>query len=75
MQELAINAFDVLGARGCARVDVMRDRDDNNYLIELNTQPGMTDHSLVPKAAAAVGISYADLVTKILLTSLSGEQE
>ncbi len=73
MQALALQAFQVLGARGWGRVDLMRDDDGNNYLIELNTQPGMTDHSLVPKAAAAAGISYPELVKRILATSFRQE--
>jgi len=71
LQQLALSAFNILGASGFGRVDVMRDKNGNNYLIELNTQPGMTDHSLVPKAAAAANISYPDLVTKILTTSMT----
>lgn len=70
---LALKAFDVLGASGWGRVDVMRDQQGNNYLIELNTQPGMTDHSLVPKAAAANNISYPELTSRILQTSFKKE--
>jgi len=73
LQQLALSAFNFLGASGWGRVDVMRDQQGNNYLIELNTQPGMTDHSLVPKAAAAAGISYQELVTRILHTSFVQE--
>lgn len=73
VQALALQAFKVLGASGWGRVDLMRDQAGNNYLIELNTQPGMTDHSLVPKAAAAVGISYPQLVSNILATSIRQE--
>jgi D-alanine-D-alanine ligase len=49
----------------------MRDRDGANYLLEVNTTPGMTSHSLVPKAAKAFGIEFDDLVWRILETSLS----
>ena len=73
IQSLALQAFTVLGASGWGRVDLMKDRAGKNYLIELNTQPGMTDHSLVPKAAAAVGMSYPELVSKILATSIRRE--
>ena len=54
---------------GWGRVDVMRDRNGANYLLEVNTAPGMTSHSLVPKAAKAFGIEFDDLVWRILETS------
>jgi len=73
IQSLALKAFAVLGASGWGRVDLMRDQTGKNYLIELNTQPGMTDHSLVPKAAAAVGMGYPELVSNILATSVRRE--
>ncbi len=73
IQSLALKAFAVVGASGWGRVDLMRDRTGKNYLIELNTQPGMTDHSLVPKAAAAVGMGYPELVSNILATSIGRE--
>lgn len=72
-QELAIlslTAFDALGCSGWGRVDVMRDRNGRNWLLEVNTAPGMTSHSLVPKAAAAAGIDYQELCWRILETSL-----
>jgi D-alanine-D-alanine ligase len=56
----------VLGARGWGRVDVMLSARDEPFLLELNTSPGMTGHSLVPMAARAVGLSYEDLVLRIL---------
>ncbi len=67
---LALRAFELSGASGWARVDVMRDREGRNYLLEVNTAPGMTSHSLVPKAAAAVGIDFPTLCLRILATSL-----
>ncbi|MGB1008791.1 MAG: D-alanine--D-alanine ligase [Thiolinea sp.] len=70
MQQLALEAFAVLGGSSWGRIDVMRDNDGRNWLIELNTNPGMTDHSLTPKAAEAVGLSFSDLVVKILGTTL-----
>lgn len=73
IQTMALQAFEVLGASGWGRVDLMRDQAGNNYLIELNTQPGMTDHSLVPKAAAAISMSYPELVSNILATSIRQE--
>ncbi len=66
LRELCLRAFRSLGCRGCARVDLMLDRRGRPYLLELNTSPGMTDHSLVPMAAKAVGLSYADLCVRIL---------
>ena len=66
LRELCLRAFRALGCRGCARVDLMLDRRGRPYLLEINTSPGMTDHSLVPMAAKAVGLSYADLCVKIL---------
>lgn len=69
MQQLARQAFDMLGAKGWGRVDLMQDKDGKAWLIELNTVPGMTSHSLVPKAAEAAGISFGELTVKILETS------
>jgi D-alanine-D-alanine ligase len=66
IQALSLKAFQALGCRGWARVDVMLDKRGRAYLLEINTSPGMTDHSLVPMAAKAVGISYEDLCTRIL---------
>lgn len=69
MQKLALAAFNVLGAVGWGRVDIMRDGQAKDWLIELNTVPGMTSHSLVPKAAKVAGIEFAELTEKILETS------
>ena len=66
IQALALKAFQALGCRGWARIDVMLDKRGRAYLLEINTSPGMTDHSLVPMAAKAVGISYEDLCVQIL---------
>jgi D-alanine-D-alanine ligase len=66
MQELARRAFAVLGCRGWARIDVMLDAAGNQYVLEANTAPGMTDHSLVPMAARAAGISFEQLVVDVL---------
>lgn len=67
---LSLAAFDALGCSGWGRVDVMRDREGRNWLLEVNTAPGMTSHSLVPKAAAAAGIDYQELCWRVLETSL-----
>lgn len=69
MQALAREAFALLGAEGWGRVDFMRDPAGRHWLLEANTVPGMTDHSLVPMAAAAAGIGMPELVWRILLTS------
>jgi D-alanine-D-alanine ligase len=66
---LALDAFRAAGCSGWGRVDVMRNRSGANYLLEVNTSPGMTSHSLVPKAARACGIEFDDLVWRILETS------
>ncbi|MBI3374775.1 MAG: D-alanine--D-alanine ligase [Betaproteobacteria bacterium] len=66
LQQLCLAAFDALGCGGWGRVDLMLDADGMPWLLEVNTAPGMTDHSLVPMAARAVGLSYADLCLKIL---------
>jgi D-alanine-D-alanine ligase len=67
---LSRRAFEVLGCSGWGRADFMLDADGNPYFLEVNTAPGMTDHSLPPKAARAVGISYADLVMSVLALTL-----
>ena len=69
MCALALAAFEASGAGGWGRVDVMRDQRGGNWLLEVNTTPGMTSHSLVPKAARAVGIEFDELVWRILETS------
>jgi len=72
MRALALDAFRTIGCSGWGRVDVMRDRSGANFLLEVNTAPGMTSHSLVPKAAQAMGIGFDDLVWRVLETSLRG---
>src|SRR5690606_23336500 len=66
IQALALQAFRAVGAGGWGRVDLMRDRAGRGYCLEVNTIPGMTDHSLVPMAARAAGIGFEELVLKIL---------
>jgi D-alanine-D-alanine ligase len=70
MKQLSRRAFEVLGCTDWGRADFMMDADGNPYFLEVNTAPGMTDHSLPPKAARAVGISYRDLVVKVLSLTL-----
>ncbi|MEX4028683.1 D-alanine--D-alanine ligase [Haemophilus influenzae] len=72
-QALAIlvkRAYDAVGCRGWSRIDVMCDAKGNFRLVEVNTNPGMTSHSLFPKSAATVGISFEQLVVKILELSV-----
>lgn len=64
--EVSVQAYRVLGARGWGRIDLMLRADGSFSLLEINTSPGMTGHSLVPMAARAVGVSYEDLVLEIL---------
>ncbi len=70
LQQLALAAFRALGCSGWGRVDILCDAQGRPWLLEANTVPGMTDHSLVPMAARAAGIGFDDLVWRILLTSL-----
>jgi D-alanine-D-alanine ligase len=66
LRQLCLDAFRAIGCRGWGRIDLMLDRAGDPYLLEVNTAPGMTDHSLVPMAARAVGLSYEDLCMRIL---------
>jgi D-alanine-D-alanine ligase len=66
VRQVAFAAFELLGCGGWGRVDLMLDRAGDPYLLEVNTVPGMTDHSLVPMAARAKGISFEDLCVRIL---------
>lgn len=69
MQALALEAYDALGCKGWGRVDLMMDKTGNVYVLEANTVPGMTDHSLVPMAAKQAGMNFSELVVAILETS------
>ncbi len=66
----ALRAFELLGASGWGRVDLLLDEQGQPWFLEVNTTPGMTDHSLVPQAAAAIGVGFDELVWRILETSL-----
>ncbi len=68
--ELALKAFEILDGRGWGRIDFMCDGDGLPWLIELNTVPGMTDHSLVPMAARHAGMSFEELALVILASSI-----
>ena len=71
LKALSLRAFEAVGCKGWGRVDVMQDEQGNFYLLEVNTVPGMTDHSLVPMAAKATGLSFGDLVLAILAGTLN----
>lgn len=70
LKELALRAFQAVGASGWGRIDAMRDEQGNFWLLEVNTVPGMTDHSLVPKAAQAIGLNFDQLCLTILEQTL-----
>ncbi len=66
MQRLALKSFALIGGSGWGRVDFLMDEANRPYLLEINTVPGMTDHSLVPMAARQAGMSFEQLVLNIL---------
>ena len=66
MQRLALQGFALIGGSGWGRVDFLVDESGKPYLLEANTVPGMTDHSLVPMAARQAGIDFEQLVLRIL---------
>jgi D-alanine-D-alanine ligase len=76
IQELALQSYRTLGCRGWARADVMvRESDNQPFLLEINTSPGMTSHSLVPMSAAAAGVPYEKLCVEILRMAALDLQE
>ena len=72
LRRQAVDAFHVLGGRGWGRVDFLMDEKGGAYFLEVNTSPGMTDHSLVPMAARVAGISYDELVMRVLALATLG---
>lgn len=74
IQDICLRAFEIVGARGWGRVDFMLDAQFRPWLIEVNLVPGMTSHSLVPMAAQATGMGYADLCWALLETTLGDAQ-
>jgi D-alanine-D-alanine ligase len=70
MQAMALKAFDMLGCRGWGRVDFLLDAEAAPHVLEVNTVPGMTDHSLVPMAAKEAGLDFDQLVWQILAGTL-----
>jgi len=76
IQQLVLDTFRILNCRGWARADVMIDKATRKpYLLEINTSPGMTGHSLVPMSARAAGISYEDLCVEVLKTATLDHQK
>lgn len=75
LQALCLRAYRALGASGWGRVDLFLDSGQRPWLIEANTVPGMTSHSLVPMAARAVGLDFADLVWAILEQTLDADRD
>jgi len=76
IRRIALAAFEAAGCGGWGRVDVMRDRASGRFhLLEVNTAPGMTSHSLVPKAAREVGVGFEELCWRVLETSLAPNSE
>jgi D-alanine-D-alanine ligase len=71
LRDLVRRAFAAVGCAGWGRIDLLVDAQDQPWLLEVNTVPGMTDHSLVPMAARVAGLSFEDLVWRILETSLA----
>ena len=69
---LAIDCFRALGCRGLSRVDMILDPDDRLWVLEINPIPGMTDTSLLPKAAEAAGLGFDEVVERILAEAALG---
>ena len=69
VKEFSLNAFSCLGCEGWGRVDLIKDRNNNFQIIEVNTVPGLTETSLVPKSASFEGIDFNSLITRILNTA------
>lgn len=75
MQEDALRAFKAVGCKNYSRIDFLLDKDNNYFCLEINTLPGMTSHSLVPKAAKVVGIDFKSLVDKIIKLAVEDEEK
>lgn len=75
IKQLAKKSCDILNVKGAARVDFILSEDNIPYLLEINTIPGMTDHSLLPKSAKAAGIDFDTLVENIILGALYGKEK
>ncbi len=73
VQDIGLKVYQVLGCKGVSRVDMRVDREDNPYVLEINTVPGMTETSLIPMAARETGIDFPELVEKILESAMKKE--
>ena len=70
IKSISLDAFNTLGCKGWARIDLLQDNDGKFYVIEVNTAPGMTVHSNVPKSGGFIGLSYKEVVQKIIDASI-----
>ena len=70
IKSISLDAFEALDCNGWARVDLLQDKEKNFYIIEINTVPGMTSHSNVPKSGSFLGLTYNEVVQKIIDASL-----
>jgi len=66
LEKICLKVLDVMGCDGWLRIDLLQDRNNDFYVLEINTVPGMTSHSLFPKSAESNGISYNELVKEII---------
>ena len=66
INKISLKAYKALNCSGWARIDILEDEDGNLYVLEINTVPGMTSHSCVPKSGSFIGLSYSDVVKKII---------
>jgi D-alanine-D-alanine ligase len=73
IQQMAVDVYNIIGCKGVARVDFILDSNNTPYFLEINTIPGLTDHSLVPKAAKCKGLDFKSLILKIIEGALDGK--
>jgi D-alanine-D-alanine ligase len=66
LQDIALKAYNLIECKGAARVDIILDKDFNPYVLEINTIPGLTEHSLLPKAAKSAGLSFEELILEMV---------
>ena len=66
LQQIALKSYNLIECKGAARVDIILDKSSNPYVLEINTIPGLTEHSLLPKAAKAAGLSFEDLILEMV---------
>ncbi len=66
LQDLSLEAYNLIGCKGAARIDIILDKNSNPYILEINTIPGLTEKSLLPKAAKAAGFSFEDLILEMV---------